>query len=32
MTGRKFGAEEAKEIGLISEVVPGGRRGVVGKK
>ena len=32
LTGRGFGAEEAKEIGLISEVVPGGRRGVVGKK
>ena len=31
MTGRKFGAEEAKEIGFVSEVVPGGRREVVGK-
>lgn len=31
LTGRKFGPQEAKEIGFISDVVQGGRKDVVGK-
>lgn len=31
LTGRKFYAQEAKEIGFVSEVVSGGRKGVVGE-
>lgn len=31
LTGRKFNAEEAKEIGFISDVVQGGRKEVVGE-
>jgi delta(3,5)-delta(2,4)-dienoyl-CoA isomerase len=31
LTGRKFGAVEAKEIGFVSEVIEGGRREVVGR-
>jgi delta(3,5)-delta(2,4)-dienoyl-CoA isomerase len=29
LTGRKFYAEEAKEIGFVSQVVSGGRKGVI---
>jgi delta(3,5)-delta(2,4)-dienoyl-CoA isomerase len=31
LTGRKFGAVEAKEMGFVSEVIEGGRREVVGR-
>jgi delta(3,5)-delta(2,4)-dienoyl-CoA isomerase len=31
LTGRKFGADEAKEIGFVSEVIQGGRREVIGE-
>ncbi len=31
LTGRKFYAEEAKEIGFVSQVVSGGRKGVIGE-
>lgn len=32
LTGRKFSAEEAKQIGFLSEVVPGGRKEVLGEQ
>lgn len=31
LTGRKFNAQEAKDIGFISDVVKGGREEVVGE-
>ena len=31
LTGREFNAAEAKEIGFVSEVVPGSRKEVLGK-
>ena len=31
LTGRKFSAKEAREIGFVSEVVDGGRREVLGE-
>lgn len=31
LTGRKFGAEEARDMGFISRVIKGGRKEVVGK-
>lgn len=31
MTGRRFGAQEAKEIGFVSDVFEGGRKGVLGE-
>ncbi|GFZ45269.1 hypothetical protein JCM24511_02995 [Saitozyma sp. JCM 24511] len=31
LTGRKFGADEAKSLGFVSEVVQGGRKEVLGK-
>jgi enoyl-CoA hydratase/carnithine racemase len=31
LTGRRFGAEEAREIGFVGNVVQGGRREVVGE-
>lgn len=30
LTGRKFGAIEAKEIGFVSDVILGGRKEVLG--
>ena len=31
LTGRRFTASEAKDIGFLSTVVPGGREGVISK-
>lgn len=31
LTGRKFDAQEAKDIGFVSDVVQGGRKEVVGE-
>lgn len=31
LTGREFGAAEAKEIGFVSEVIPGSRKEVLGE-
>lgn len=31
LTGREFNAAEAKEIGFVSEVVPGSRKEVLGE-
>lgn len=31
LTGREFGAEEAKEIGFVSDVVQGSRKEVIGE-
>ena len=31
LTARRFGAEEAKEIGFVSAVIPGGRPEVISK-
>lgn len=31
LTGRQFGAQEAKDIGFVSDVVPGSRKEVIGE-
>ena len=31
LTGRRFSAKEAKEIGFVSDVVEGGRKEVLGR-
>ncbi|WOO77333.1 Delta(3,5)-Delta(2,4)-dienoyl-CoA isomerase, mitochondrial [Vanrija pseudolonga] len=32
LTGRQFGAQEAKDIGFVSDVVPGSRKEVIGER
>jgi len=31
LTGRQFGAQEAKDFGFVSDVIPGGRKEVIGE-